>query len=84
MIQPRGSEVCYMAGLYKIEEFRGLKYPVFSILTRAPSQEIAKLHDRMPVVFPTEAIMDWIRPGGDPAKMVKTALTDMVFEKANV
>lgn len=84
MIQPRGSEVCYMAGLYKIEEFRGLKYPVFSILTRTPSQELAKLHDRMPVVFPTEAIMDWIRPDGDPAKMVKAALTDMVFEKANV
>ena len=73
-----------MAGLYKIEEFRGLKYPVFSILTRTPSQELAKLHDRMPVVLPGETIMDWIQPDGDPAKMVKAALTDMVFEKANV
>ena len=57
---------------------------MFSILTRAPSQELAKLHDRMPVVLPGEIIMDWIQPDGDPAKLVKAALTDMVFEKANM
>jgi putative SOS response-associated peptidase YedK len=52
MIQPRGSEICYMAGLYKDRRIPGLKYPVFSILTRAPSQELAKLHDRMRLFCP--------------------------------
>ena len=82
MIQPRGAEVCYMAGLYRLEEFRDLKYPVFTILTRTPSQELAKLHDRMPVILPGEMIDSWIQPDANPAELVKAALTDMVFEKA--
>ena len=71
-----------MAGLYKIEEFRGLKYPVFSILTRIPSQELSRLHDRMPVILPAEMIDDWIKPDSNPAELVKDALTDMVFERS--
>ena len=71
-----------MAGLYKIEEFRDLKYPVFTILTKTPSQELSRLHDRMPVILPAEMIDDWIRPDSNPAELVKDALTDMVFERA--
>ena len=82
MIQPRGSEVCYLAGLYQIEEFRDLKYPVFSILTREPSQELSRLHDRMPVILPGEMIEEWIKPDSNPGEIVKSAITDMVFEKA--
>ena len=82
MIQPRGAEVCYLAGLYRLEEFRDLKYPVFTILTKTPSQELSRLHDRMPVILPAEMIDDWIRPDSNPAELVKDALTDMVFERA--
>ena len=82
MIQPRGAEVCYFAGLYRLEEFRDLKYPVFTILTKTPSQELSRLHDRMPVILPAEMIDDWIRPDSNPAELVKDALTDMVFERA--
>lgn len=82
MIQPRGLEVCYLAGLYQIEEFRDLKYPVFSILTRTPSPELSRLHDRMPVILPAELIGEWIRPDADAGEIVKSAITDMVFEKA--
>ena len=82
MIQPRGAEVCYLAGLYRLEEFRDLKYPVFTILTRTPSQELSRLHDRMPVVLPAELIDSWIQPNADPTVLVKASVTDMVFEKA--
>ena len=82
LIQPRGLEVCYMAGLYRLEEFRDLKYPVFAILTRAPSPELSWIHDRMPVILPAERIDEWIRPEGDAGEIVKAAVTDMVYEKA--
>jgi putative SOS response-associated peptidase YedK len=82
MIQPRGAEMCYMAGLYRIEEFRDLKYPVFAILTRTPSQELSRLHDRMPLILPASSIDSWIQPDADPSVLAKAAVTDMVFEKA--
>ena len=83
IIQPRGSDVCYMAGLYRIEEYRGLKYPVFAILTRPPSQPLSHLHDRMPIVFPPEAIDAWIQPKVDPTTLLKSALTDLVLERSD-
>lgn len=82
VIQPRNSTVTYLAGLYHIEEFRDLKYPVFTVLTRAPSEELVKIHDRMPVVLPEDAVNDWIRPESNPDRIVENALTDMVIEKA--
>lgn len=82
MIQPRGLEVCYLAGLYQIEEFRDLRYPVFSILTRTPSPELSRLHDRMPVIVPGALIEEWIRPDSNPGEIVQSAITDMVFEKS--
>lgn len=81
-IQPKGATVTYLAGLYRIEEERDLKYPVFTVLTREPSTELAKIHNRMPVILPGDAIDDWIKPDADPEKIVAEALTDMVMEKA--
>ena len=82
MIQPRDSEVCYLAGLYQIEEFRDLKYPVFTILTRTPSPDLSRLHDRMPVILPGDMIEEWIKSDSNPGEIVKSAITEMVFEKA--
>lgn len=81
-IQPRNATVTYLAGLYRIEEERGLKYPVFTVLTREPCEALARIHDRMPVILPGDAIDDWINPDADPAGIVTQALTDMVVEKA--
>ena len=81
-IQPRNSTVTFFAGLYRIEEERDLKYPVFTVLTREPSTELAKIHNRMPLILPEAAADDWIRPDSDPNELVEEALTDMVMEKA--
>ena len=78
MLQPKGSTMTWLGGLYRIEE--GL--PVFVILTREPGEEIRFIHDRMPLILPEDAIDAWIRPDGDPKEVMKLALTDMMFEKA--
>ena len=81
-IQPCGSEVTYLAGLYRIEEMRDLKYPVFAVLTRAPTEELRKIHDRMPLILPERAIDEWISPNGEPNKVIDAAVTEFVIERA--
>ena len=83
MIQPKGSSVTYLAGLYRIEDMKGIKVPVFTVLTREPSDEIRFIHDRMPVMLAKELIQDWISPSNKPEEIVRNALTAMVFEKAS-
>lgn len=79
-IQPYGSEVTYLAGLYRIEEMRDLKYPVFAVLTRSPTDELRQIHDRMPLILPASAVDEWIRPDGEPNKVVGMAVTEFVIE----
>lgn len=82
LIQPKGSPITWLAGLYRIEEFRDLKYPVFAVMTREPSDELRRIHDRMPLVLPEQSIDAWIQPDGKPEDVARAALTDMVFEEA--
>ena len=86
-IQPTGSTLTWMAGLYRMENApyeTKKQYPFFTILTREPSYELGKIHDRMPLILPQEAIAEWINPA-TPADRVKeiaaSALTDVIFEK---
>ena len=81
MIQPKGSELTWLAGLYRIEEMSGIQVPVFTVLTREPSEEIRFIHDRMPVILPREDVDNWIKPDSKPDEVIKNAMTDMVFEK---
>lgn len=78
MIQPKGSRITYLAGLYRIEEQKGIRLPVFAILTRQPGPDIAFIHDRMPVILPQESVRAWIDPGGLPEEIIKTAVTTVV------
>ena len=81
-IQPSGSDVTYLAGLYKTEESRDLKYPVFAVLTRTPTDDLRQIHNRMPLILPVSAIDEWISPDGEPNKVVDKAVTELVVEKA--
>jgi len=82
MIQPRGSPVTYLADLYRIEEQRGIRLPVFTVLTREPGEAIRFIHDRMPVILPKDMVRAWITQEGKPEAIVKEAVTDMYYEKA--
>ena len=81
MIQPTGALITYLAGLYTIEEANGIKVPVFTVLTREPGEEISFIHDRMPVILGKEKVENWMDPQSNPVEIVKTALTDMYYEK---
>ena len=76
-IQASGQLYTCLCGLYRIED--GL--PVFVILTRAPSKELAAIHDRMPLILPAEAADAWLYPGSDPDALLQNALTETDFEK---
>ena len=78
MIQPRGSTMTWLAGLYRIED--GL--PVFTVLTKEPTEELRRIHDRMPLIFPKNLIDDWISPDTKPEQILPYALNEMIAEKA--
>lgn len=78
LIQPRGASVAWLCGLYRIED--GI--PVFTVLTREPSTEVSRIHNRMPLILPAELTGRWISPGTRPEDLLDHALTDMVVEKA--
>lgn len=84
-IQPRGMTSTWLAGLYRMETSpQGLLYPVFTILTREPSEELRRIHDRMPVILATETIPSWLDLSMSTAALkgiIDNSLTDMVIEK---
>ena len=78
MIRPKDSGLTWLCGLYRMEN--GL--PVFTVLTREPSEELRRIHDRMPLILPKEKIGYWIDPDSNPRELLQYSLTDMIFEEA--
>jgi len=81
-IQTDGSDITYIAGLYRYEEHSGMQVPMFTVLTREAAGIVKDIHDRMPVILDKNNIQEWIRPDGDSRAIVEKALHNMVIEKA--
>ena len=79
MLQPKGSPVTWLCGLYRIEEW----LPCYVILTREPSEEIRFIHDRMPLMLPDQCIDEWINPNANPAEIIQKAQTDILYERVS-
>ena len=77
-IKPTGSDMLFMAGLYRIEGNNAK----FTILTRMPADSISFIHDRMPVILPKEAMREWLNPKYDADDMIKSAVTDIVYQRS--
>lgn len=77
-ISPRGKTMVWLAGLYRMEQ----ELPVFTILTRAPSEDVSWMHDRMPLMIPESDINAWISPDIDPETVLPEAITDLTYDKA--
>ena len=73
-IKPKNETVTWLCGLYRIED----GFPHFVVLTREPSKELAKIHDRMPLMLPAERVEDWVNPESDPDGLIQYALTEVV------
>lgn len=76
-IQPKGSTVTWLCGLYRIED--GL--PRFVILTTAPVPELEKIHDRMPLMLPKEQTDAWIDPTVNPSDLLPYAVREVMMWK---
>ena len=54
------------------------------VLTQHAAEDIAFIHDRMPLMLPEEAVDDWINPrNNNPSELLPLAITDMNFEIAD-
>ena len=73
-IRPADGEWFCLAGLYRLEAGR----PVFTILTRAPGDRVAFIHDRMPVILPPDLARDWLNPAHAAADLLRHAVLDVV------
>lgn len=78
LFQTAGSSVTWICGLYRIED--GI--PFFVILTRDAPEEIRSIHDRMPLILPSGAVDSWIDPYKKPDELLNTAVTDLIYAKA--
>jgi len=77
-IRARQKGPMYMAGIYRMENGRA----EFSVLTREPAADIAFIHNRMPVIVPREMKSDWLNPRYNAADLLRSALTDVEFNRA--
>ena len=78
-IQPEGSALTCLCGLYRIED--GL--PHFVVLTRPPSEDVDQIHDRMPLILPEHLIDQWIDPRSKADLLLLQGVNRMICERAD-
>ena len=64
-----GSKLMYMAGIYRIHNAAS----EMLILTREASEDVALIHNRMPVILPPEARNDWFNLQYDGNDVLRAA-----------
>ena len=75
-LQPKNGMITWLCGLYRMEG----QFPHFVVLTQNAAEDIAFIHDRMPLMLPEEAVDDWINPrNSNPSKLLPLALTAMEY-----
>lgn len=55
---------------------------MFVVITRESVEPVSSIHDRMPLILGKDSLREWVRPDGDPSRIAKKALTNMVMEKS--
>ena len=75
-IEPKDSDGFFLAGIYRLEAGK----PVFTVLTRSAAEDIAFMHERMPVILPVEAATDWLNPKYHGDDILKAAMTQMKYQ----
>ena len=70
-------KILYIAGCYRLEA--GSAVPSFVILTRAASDSISVIHDRMPVILPKSRVHEWLY---ESPECMDDPLTDLQYRPA--
>jgi putative SOS response-associated peptidase YedK len=66
-----GGEPFAFAGLWSVWRREDEAVRSCSIVTTQARGPVARLHDRMPVILPTEAESDWLRAGTDRVRLLE-------------
>ena len=56
-IQTEGSDITYIAWLYRYKEHGSMQVPMFSILKREAAGTVRDIHDRMPIILDNDQIL---------------------------
>ena len=51
-------------------------------MKRPPTQELRRIHNRMPLILPEKQIRRWLAKEEKPENMLRYAVTDLVAERA--
>lgn len=81
-IRPERSKMLYLAGIYHLEKHDGVIVPTFTVLTCEASPGISFIHDRMPVILPSEIVTDWLDSRNDAVEVIQAAMLDMEYHPA--
>ncbi len=71
-------EPIYMAGLYRWEE--KLSLPVFVILTRQAADNLAFIHDRMPLILARDTHQSWLDKSADLREIQEINPTQLTYQ----
>ena len=80
-IQPERNSIVFFAGLYRVEEIKGLKVPVFTILTTEAAEEVRFIHDRMPVMLAKDDVDRWVGMKTGADNITKSAIDKLLAIK---
>ena len=81
-IRPERSRMLYLAGIYHLEKHDDVIVPTFTVLTREASPGISFIHDRMPVILPSEITTDWLDSRNDAVEVIQAAMLNMEYHPA--
>ena len=81
-IRPERSKMLYLAGIYHLEKHDDVIVPTFTVLTRGASPGISFIHDRMPVILPSEITTDWLDSRNDAVEVIQAAMLNMEYHPA--
>lgn len=68
--------------IYHLEKHDDVIVPTFTVLTREASPGISFIHDRMPIILPSEIITDWLDSRNDAVEVIQAAMLDMEYHPA--
>jgi putative SOS response-associated peptidase YedK len=69
--------ICF-AGLWSTHLREGAEQHTFAILTHAAAEELAHIHNRMPLVLPADAFAEWL----DPAVAGSQSVLDQAIDQS--
>ena len=67
--------IIWLAGIYRFED----NFPVFSVLTQEPTEELSVIHNRMPVIIPRESKAAWLHKSTDPNTLIHSSVKQLEY-----